>query len=119
MSSWNKIKVQSNPVEHIEDVKTDIPEYVDEVDVTNDEEQVEDDSNNEEKDIIPEVEDVMEEENEVVVEEEPKKKFYLFNSCVCNEQLGSFEDEQPDMFEQKNYKIVQSQIDDKKKLLMP
>merc|ERR1711982_116485 len=62
MSSWNKIKVQSNPVEHIEDVKTDIPEYVDEVDVANDEEQVEDDSNNEEKDIIPEVEDLMEEE---------------------------------------------------------
>ena len=34
------------------------------------------------------------------------QKFYLFNSCVCNEQLGSFEDEQPDMFEQKNDKIV-------------
>ena len=25
---------------------------------------------------------------------------------MCNEQLGSFEDEQPDMFEQKNDKIV-------------
>ena len=33
-------------------MKTDIPEYVDEVDVANDEEQVEDDSNNEEQDIV-------------------------------------------------------------------